>query len=129
MSEPTMFQEGTFQITRRRVVADGQQFLFDTIRSVQIGTMRVPRPLVVPALLFAFGSLLVSQLTGSLVWLGVALVAFALVGYLWWRASHTYILTIGTTQGDKQVLTTNNRQVLERAAQTIDALIVEKGRR
>lgn len=129
MAEPTLFQDGAFQITRRRVLFDGKQYAFDAIRSVQIGTARIPRLLAIPAILFGIGSLMVSQLNGNLVWLAAGVIAFAAVGLLWWRSSRTYILIIGTTEGDKPVLTTNDRQLLERAAQTIDALLVERGRR
>jgi hypothetical protein len=129
MAEPTIFQEGTFQVTRRRVLLDGQQYSFDSIRSVQIGTVRIQRILAIPAILFGVGSCMVSQLNGSLVWFVAGLVAFAFVGYLWWRANRTYTLILGTTEGDRQVLTSNDRQLIERAAQTIDALLVERGRR
>lgn len=129
MAEPTLFQQGAFQITRRRVLSDGKQYAFDAIRSVQIGTARIPRLLLIPAVLFGIGTLMVSQLNGSLVWLAVGVIAFALVGFLWWRSSRTYILIIGTNEGDKPILTTKDRQLLERAAQTIDAMLVERGRR
>ncbi len=127
MAEPTMFQEGTLQVTRRRVIVQGQQYALQDINSVHIGTARLPRGLVIPAVLFATGALLIAP--GNLIWMGVGLSLLVIVGFLWWRANRTYILILGTAAGDTQILTTTDRQLIERAAQTIDMLLLERSRR
>ena len=127
MAEPTIFQEGTLQVTRRRVMAQGEQYALENIKSVHIATARLPRGLVVPAVLVATGALLVAP--GNLIWMGVGLSLLAIVGFLWWRANRTYILILGTAEGDTPILTTTDRQLIERAAQTIDMLLLERSRR
>lgn len=128
MAEPTIFQQGTFQVTRRRILLDDQQYALRDISSVEIATARVPRTLVVPAMIFGIGAFLVSQFNGSVAWLAASVLLFVLVGVLWWRANRTYILVLGTSQGNKQVFTSNDRHLIDRAAQAIDALLVERGR-
>jgi hypothetical protein len=61
--------------------------------------------------------------------MGAALSLLAIVGLLWWRANRTYILMLGTAEGDASILTTTDRQLIERAAQTIDMLLLERSRR
>ncbi len=129
MAEPTLFQEGTLQVTRRRVLVQGEQYALQDIKSVHIGTARLPRGLVVPALLIATGALLFGPGNGNLIWMGAGVSLLAIVGFLWWRASRTYILILGTAEGDTQILTTTDRQLIERAAQTIDMLLLERSRR
>ena len=129
MAEPTLFQEGQLQVTRQRVLADGEQYALNDLTSVQIETRRLPRGLVALAVLFGTISLFVSQGNGSLVWLAAGVSLLALVGFLWWRASRTYILVLGTAKGDKQILTSTDRRLIEQAAQTIDALLVARSRR
>ncbi len=128
MAEPTLFQQGQLQVTRRRVLADGEQYALNDLISVQIETAKLPRGFVVLAVLFGTIALFVSQGNGSLVWLAAGVSLLALVGFRWWRASRTYILVLGTTKGDKQILTSTDRRLIEQAAQTIDALLVARSR-
>jgi len=128
MAEPTLFQQDQLQVTRRRVLVDGEQYALNDLTSVQIETAKLPRGLVVLAVLFGTISLFVFQGNGSLVWLAAGVSLLALVGFLWWRASRTYILVLGTATGDKQILTSTDRRLIEQAAQTIDALLVARSR-
>ena len=129
MAEPTLFQEDQLQITRHRVLVDGAQYALNDLISVQIETAKLPRAFVVLAVLFGTISLFASQLNGNLVWLAAGVSLLAVVGFRWWRASRTYILVLGTATGDKQILTSADRRLIEQAAQTIDALLVARSRR
>jgi len=128
MAEPTLFQQGQLQVTRRRVLADGEQYALNDLISVQIETAKLPRGFVALAVLLGTIALFVSQTNGSLVWLAAGVSLLALVGFLWWRASRTYILVLGTATGDRQILTSTDRRLIEQAAQTIDALLVARSR-
>ena len=129
MAEPVLFQEGAFQITRRRVQLQDQQYALQDITSVEIDTARLPRFLTGLGVVFGTGLLMVSQANGSLTWLAAGVSLLAIVGFLWWRARRTYILVLGTTGGPKQVLTSTDRRLIDRAAQAIDGLLVERSRR
>ena len=67
MAEPTLFQQGPMQVTRRHVLAHGQRYALDDITSMQIDTARLPRSLVVLAVLLGTVSLSVSQVNGGCV--------------------------------------------------------------
>ncbi len=128
MAEQTLFNEGSVQVTRWQLVVQNQAYALRDITAVEIATR--PLPWFV-RLLFAVGivALLIAQLNASLVLSGAALVILALAGFGWWRSRHTFILVLGTANGAKNVLVSTNRQLIDRVAQAIDAVLVQRGGR
>jgi hypothetical protein len=128
MAEPSLFQEGSLQITRRRIVADGKEYPIRDVQSVQIGTAQLSRLLL--GLIVAAGvvALMGAQLQQNLLCFVIPIICFGVAGYLWWRASRTFILIIGTKEGEHQLMVSNNRQLVDRAAQAIDSMLLERPR-
>lgn len=128
MAEPSLFQEGSLQITRRRIVADGQEYPMRDVQSVQIGTAQLSRLLLGLIVAAGFVALMGAQLSQNLLCFVVPVVCFAVAGFLWWRASRTFILIIGTREGEHSLMVSNNRQLVDRAAQAIDSMLLEQRR-
>jgi hypothetical protein len=128
MAEPSLFQEGSLRVTRRRIIAEDQEYEMRSVTSVQIGTARLSRLLL--GLLIAAGivALAGAQLSQNLYCFVVPVAAFGVAGYLWWRASRTFILIIGTADGEHSLMTSNNRPLVDRAAQAIDSMLLERTR-
>ena len=128
MAEPTLLNEGSIQVTRRRVIVDGKTYDVGDITTVSIGNAPLPRVLLWGTVVLGALALMLSSANGNLACLGVGIVLLGIAGYAWWRGNRTYTLLLGTPQGEKRVLTSNNRQFVDRVAQTIDALLVERSR-
>ncbi len=128
MSEPSLFQEGSLQITRRRIIADGQEYTMRDVTSVQIANGKLSRVLLGLIVTAGVVALMAANLSQNLIAYIIPIGCFAVAGYLWWRASRTYILVIGTKDGDHPLMVSNKRQIVDRAAQAIDSMLLERGR-
>ena len=128
MAEPTLLNEGSVQVTRQRLVVQDRTYLLRDITAVQIGTLPLPRVLVTLGLLLGVAAGTWGQATGSLWLVFVGLALLGLVGVIWWRRQHTYTLVLGTPTGEQPVLTSRNRQFIDRVAQVIDGVLVGRGR-
>ena len=128
MAEPTLLNEGSVQVTRQRLVVEGRTYPLRDITAVQIGTLPLPRVLVTLGLLLGIGAGTWGQATGSFALALVGLVLLGVVGVIWWRRQHTYTLVLGTPTGEQPVLTSRNRQFIDRVAQVIDGVLVGRGR-
>ncbi len=128
MAEPALLNEGTIQVTRRRLVLPDHTYLLSDITAVHITTGPLPRILVVLAILLGITALTSGLQAGSLAvgLLGLAFLGLAAV--LWWRARHTYRLVLRTPKGETPVLVSTNRQLINRVVDAIDAVIVARGR-
>jgi hypothetical protein len=129
MAEPTLLNEGSVQVTRQRLVVEGREYPLRDITAVQIGTLPLPRFLVALGLLLGVGTGMWGQAAGSLLVALFGLALLGVVGVIWWRCQHTYTLILGAPTGDQPVLTSRNRQFVDRVAQVIDGILVGRGRR
>ena len=67
-----------------------------------------------------------AQAAGNLALLLGGVVVPATVGGFWWY--RIYTLVLGTPAGDQQVLVSRDRAFIDRVAQAIDLVLVERGR-
>ncbi len=128
MAEPSLFQEGSLQVTRRRIIADGTEYVMRDVTSVQIGNGRLSRVLLGLIVLAGIVGIMAASLSQNLLAYVIPIACFGFAGYMWWRATHTYILLIGTKDGEFPILVSNKRQIVDRAAQSIDAMLLERNR-
>jgi hypothetical protein len=128
MGEPALIDTGTVQVTRQRLVVQGRSYRLQEITAVYIGTAPLPRFLIMIGLLLGIGISIGAQAAGNLAWSLGGLVVLAAVGALWWYRRHTYTLVLGTPEGDQQVLVSRNRASIDRVAQAIDLVLVERSR-
>ena len=128
MGEPALLNTGTVQVTRQRLVVQDRSYLLREITAVYIGTAPLPRSLVGLGLLLGIVISLSAQGSGNLPLLLGGVVVLAAVGGFWWYRRHTYTLVLGTPAGDQQVLVSRDRAFIDRVAQAIDLVLVERGR-
>jgi hypothetical protein len=128
MGEPALIDTGTVQVTRQRLVVQGRSYRLQEITAVYIGTVPLPRLLVLFGLLLGIGISIGAQAAGNLSWSLGGLVVLAAVGGFWWYRRHTYTLVLSTPEGDQQVLVSRNRASIDRVAQAIDLVLVERSR-
>ena len=128
MGEPALLNTGTVQVTRQRLVVQDRSYLLREITAVYIGTAPLPRSLVVLGLLLGIVISLSAQGSGNLPLLLGGVVVLAAVGGFWWYRRHTYTLVLGTPAGDQQVLVSRDRAFIDRVAQAIDLVLVERSR-
>jgi hypothetical protein len=128
MGEPTLLTTGTVQVTRQRLVVQDRSYLLREITAVYIGTAPLPRSLVLLGLLLGIGISIGAQAAGNLGLSLGGLIVLAAVGGFWWYRRHTYTLVLGTSAGDQQVLVSRDRAFIDRVAQAIDLVLVERSR-
>lgn len=126
--EPTLLNEDAIQVTRRQLKVGDQTYALRDITSVTIASKAVPRAALVAAVFLAVVAISIGQALASLTCLVVGFVMLVALGLVAWLRSRTYILVIGTSNGDTPVYTSRNRQLIDRIAQAIDAVVVEQRR-